>query len=123
MKMKTEVNHAGTEAVLQTSPSPHEAATSRPSQTTNRSFRVYAAVDLQASAEVVVEAKSPEEAAHRAETALRGNTFTEQVHKILERHELRVQLPPNQSVKVLLESLLLDLPPEATVWKMTVLQA
>jgi hypothetical protein len=121
MNIRTKVKHAGTEEVLETPASPHEAATSRPSQTTNRRFRVYAAVDLQASAEVVVEANSPEEAAHRAETVLRGNTFTEQVHKILERHELRVPLAPDQSLEVLLESLMLDWPLEATVWKMTVL--
>lgn len=113
------ISKTATKSAPQTQASPPKAAAPRPSQTANRSFKVYAAVSLQAAAEVVVKASTPEEAGRLAESILQGRPFTEQLHKTLEHHTLSVPSQPGQHVDVRLESVLLDWPPEATVWKMT----
>ena len=120
MNKKSKVDFT-TEQALQPLGSPLKAAAPRPSQTANRRFKVHAGVSLQAAAEVVVKASTPEEAGRLAEIILQGRPFAEQLHKILEHHTLSVPTQPGQHVDVRLESVLLDCLPEARVWKMTAL--
>jgi hypothetical protein len=112
-------NGVTTQRAPQTQISPLKAELPQPNECVKQRFRVRAGVSLQAAAEVVIKACTPEEADRLAEGILQGRPFAEQLHKILEHHTLRVPSQPGQHVDVRLESVLLDWPPEATVWKMT----
>jgi hypothetical protein len=117
--MNNKLKSADTEDALRTPVGPCTVASAAMGQTARRRFRVYACGSIPTAAEVVVKASTPEEAGRLVERILQGRPFAEQLHKILEQHELRVTSQSGQQVIVRVESVLLDLPPEATVWKTT----
>ena len=117
--MNNKLKSADTEEALRTPAGPCAAASATMGQTARRRFRVYACVSIPTAAEVVVKASTPKEADRLVERILQGRPFAEQLHKILEHRPLRITSQLGQQVVVRVKSVLLDLPPEVTAWKMT----
>jgi hypothetical protein len=81
-----------------------------------RRWRVLANVTVPLAAQVEVEAICPWQADGVVTRVLQGRPFTENLHKLLQRNVLIVPESQEQQLKVCLESVLLDWPPEAIVW-------
>jgi hypothetical protein len=81
-------------------------------------FKVHAHMDIPVAAELIIEANSATEAGKLAVGLLQDGPVLERLHKLIAIQTVSVPIQSNQQVGIRFESLLLDIGPEVSAWKM-----